>query len=124
MTNELDRARNAVYVAFIANGFTWGSYVPRIPDIKAHFGLSNSALGLTLLSAAVGVLAALQLSGKWSARYGSATIVRIGQIEERVLNCRESNAETNSAEECSRHRTNTTNNRSHHEGKRQQDVKR
>lgn len=71
----LDRARYALYCTFIVNGFTWGSYVPRIPDIKAHFGLTNSALGLTLLSAALGVLVALRLSGKWSARFGSAAVV-------------------------------------------------
>ena len=79
-TQDLDRARRAVYVAFIVNGFTWGSYVPRIPDIKAHFGLSNGTLGLTLLTGAIGVLGALQLSGKWSARYGSRTVVRWGQV--------------------------------------------
>lgn len=87
MTDEraLDRARYAVYVAFVANGFTWGSYVPRIPDIKSHFGLTNSSLGLTLLSAAVGVLVALQLSGRWTARLGSAPVILWAQAAMAVL---------------------------------------
>ena len=76
MTEELRRARRAVQVVFIVNGFTWGSYVPRIPDIKERFELSNSTLGLTLLTAAVGVLLALRISGSVCARYGSATVTR------------------------------------------------
>jgi fucose permease len=80
VTEQLSRARLAVQIVFAVNGFTWGSYVPRIPDIKERFELSNSTLGLTLLTAAVGVLLALRISGSVCARYGSATVTRWAQV--------------------------------------------
>lgn len=80
VTDELRRARLAVHVVFAVNGFTWGSFVPRIPDIKDRFDLSNSALGLTLLTAAIGVLLALRISGTVCARYGSAAVTRGAQV--------------------------------------------
>jgi MFS family permease len=70
----LKRAKLAVTLTFITNGLTVGSFVARIPDIKAHLHISNATLGTILLSSSVGVFLALRPSGKFSAKYGSAPV--------------------------------------------------
>lgn len=71
---QLKRAKLAVTLTFITNGLVVGSFVARIPDIKAHLDISNSTLGAALLSSSVGVFLALGPSGKFSATYGSAPV--------------------------------------------------
>lgn len=71
---ELKRAKFAVTLTFITNGLAVGSFVARIPDIKAHLHISNAALGTILLSSSVGVFLALRPSGKLSAKHGSAPV--------------------------------------------------
>ena len=71
---ESKRAKLAVTLTFITNGLAVGSFVARIPDIKAHLHISNATLGTILLSASVGVFLALGPSGKLSAKYGSSPI--------------------------------------------------
>jgi MFS family permease len=71
---ELKRAKLAVTFTFITNGLAVGSFVARIPDIKAHFDISNATLGTALLSSSIGVFLALGPSGKLSAKYGSSPI--------------------------------------------------
>jgi MFS family permease len=70
----LKRAKLAVTLTFITNGLAVGSFIARIPDIKAHLHISNSTLGTILLSSSLGVFLALRPSGKLSAKYGSAPI--------------------------------------------------
>lgn len=57
------RAKYAVSLAFMANGFTFASWAARIPQVRDKLQLSSGALGLLLLSLAVGSLLALPLSG-------------------------------------------------------------
>lgn len=71
---DLKRAKLAVTLTFITNGLVIGSFVARLPDIKAHLNISNSTLGTALLFSSVGVFLALAPSGKFSAKYGSAPI--------------------------------------------------
>jgi MFS family permease len=70
----LKRAKLAVTLTFITNGLGVGSFVARIPDIKAHLHISNATLGVILLSSSVGVFLALRPSGKLSAKYGSSPV--------------------------------------------------
>lgn len=70
----MKRAKLAVTLTFITNGLGVGSFVARIPDIKAHLHISNATLGIILLSSSVGVFLALRPSGKLSAKYGSAPV--------------------------------------------------
>ncbi|WP_169382864.1 MFS transporter [Pseudonocardia acidicola] len=65
------RARLAVSVIFAANGALFGSWTPRIPEVKAGLGLSDGVLGLALLAPAVGSLVTLPLAGGIAARFGS-----------------------------------------------------
>ena len=50
------KQRVAVSVAFMAYGAVSGSWVPRLPAIKEHLGLSDGQVGLALLAAAVGAI--------------------------------------------------------------------
>lgn len=70
----MKRAKLAVTLTFITNGLGVGSFVARIPDIKAHLLISNATLGTILLSASIGVFLALRPSGRLSAKHGSAPV--------------------------------------------------
>ncbi len=72
---------------FAANGFLVGSWVPRIPEVKHHLGLSDAALGVALLAPAVGALLSMRWSGRASARVGSARTTRIAFISFCALSC-------------------------------------
>lgn len=71
---EFKRAKLAVTLTFILNGLVVGSFVARLPDIKAHLEISNATLGTALLSSSIGVLLALGPSGRFCAKYGSAPV--------------------------------------------------
>ncbi len=73
----LNRARWAVYVSFITNGFLWGAFVPRFPEVKSLFHLTNSQFGLALLVGSIGILLAMKPSGTIVGRYGSARTLQI-----------------------------------------------
>lgn len=58
----------------------WGSWAPRIPDLKAELGLSDAALGVALLAVAVGAMVTMPLTGVWAGRVGSATASRLTAV--------------------------------------------
>src|SRR5262249_17885990 len=74
------RARAAVAVTFAANGMLFGSWVPRIPEIKHDLHLSSAALGFALLAPAVGSVLSMNAYGRAIARFGSARLTRISLI--------------------------------------------
>src|SRR4051812_28139725 len=65
------RARLSVTVFFFAHGALFGTWAARIPAVKHDLGLSDGALGLSLLCATVGSLLAMPLVGAAVAREGS-----------------------------------------------------
>jgi hypothetical protein len=67
MDLTLRRARLAVTITFIVNGFTAGTFVARIPDFKRILEISNGTLGTSLLFVSIGVFVALKPAGKNSA---------------------------------------------------------
>lgn len=71
---QFSRARIAITVAFIINGSMAGTFYSRIADIKASFDISNSVLGFALLVVSIGVLVGLSISGKQTAKRGSAPV--------------------------------------------------
>ena len=71
---ELRRARWAALGIFLINGVVIASWVAHIPLIKERFGLSDGALGLTLLVIALGSIASLMLTGGVIARVGSRIV--------------------------------------------------
>ena len=70
----VNKARIAVTVAFITNGFVVGAFVARIPDFKSLLGITDGQLGSSLLCSSLGLLVGLGPTGRLSARRGSAWV--------------------------------------------------
>jgi MFS family permease len=75
MDLTLRRARLAVTITFIVNGFVVGMFVARIPDFKRILEVSNGTLGTSLLFVSIGVFLALKPAGKYSAKFGSQPVI-------------------------------------------------
>ena len=71
----LRASRLAVLGVFFANGAVIGTWVVRIPAVQHRLGLGEGLLGVALLGAAVGALAAMPLVGALVSRFGSRRIV-------------------------------------------------
>jgi fucose permease len=69
------RARTAVAVVFIVNGFAFASFIARTPALRDALGLSTGQIGLLLLCASGGSVAGLPLSGPLVHRLGPARAV-------------------------------------------------
>jgi len=74
LLTQYSKARVAITTAFVLNGTAAGAILARVPDFKSEVGVSNSAMGFSLLCIAVGVLAGLGFSGRQSAKRGSAPV--------------------------------------------------
>ena len=72
---QLRKATLAVYAVFIVNGFAFASWASRIPQFRDELGVSPAQLGLILLSAALGSLVALPLSGLMVTRLGESRAI-------------------------------------------------
>ena len=70
-------ARVAISVVFLVNGVTFASWMPRLPEIQDRLGISDAALGITLVGAGVGGLAASGFSGRLVDRFGSRTMTLV-----------------------------------------------
>ncbi|HEY5847748.1 MAG TPA: MFS transporter [Microlunatus sp.] len=77
ITAEVRAARRAVFIAFIASGFSFASWVSRIPDVRDQLRASPSTLGLVLLAVAAGSLIAMPLAGIVVTKIGAARSVAI-----------------------------------------------
>ncbi|ASU84360.1 MFS transporter [Nocardiopsis gilva YIM 90087] len=69
------RARRAVAVYFFVAGVIIASWAARVPAVKAQTGLDDGRLSVGLLGLAIGALAAMQVAGRMTDRFGSAAIV-------------------------------------------------
>ncbi len=67
-------ARIAIGAVFFVNGATFASWSPRLPEIQDRLEISDAALGITLVGAGVGGLAASLISGLLVDRFGSRTM--------------------------------------------------
>lgn len=72
--------RVAVSALFFVNGFTYGTWVAHLPLLKSGLSLSDGALGIALLFAALASLVTLPLAGAWIARYGSRGIGAVASL--------------------------------------------
>jgi fucose permease len=79
-TAHLERARVAVAVAFVVNGFAFASWISRVPAARDALDLSAAGLGLLLLCVAVGSTVALPLTGPVVHRIGPARGVLGGTV--------------------------------------------
>lgn len=79
-TRRLLGPRLAVYTVFAANGAVFGSWAPRIPQVKAELGMSAAVLGVVLLAPAIGSLVAMPFAGGLASRIGSAWATRLAAV--------------------------------------------
>src|SRR5829696_2300622 len=63
----------AVGTVFFVNGATFSSWTPRLPELQRDLGISDAALGLTLVGMGLGGLASSAFSGWLVDRRGSRT---------------------------------------------------
>jgi MFS family permease len=64
----------AVAVLFAMDGFVFGTWAARIPDVSAQVGASHSSLGVAVLCLSLGALLCMQLTGVLSARLGTGRV--------------------------------------------------
>jgi predicted MFS family arabinose efflux permease len=74
MTPARGRAAVAIGAVFFVNGASLSSWTPRLPELQAELGISDAALGLTLLGGGIGGLLASSISGWCVDRRGSRTM--------------------------------------------------
>lgn len=72
--------RVAISAMFLLNGAILGSWAPQIPHLLPRHAITESVLGLLILGMGIGAMAAMCLSGRLSARYGSRTLVRVTAV--------------------------------------------
>src|SRR4051794_18772920 len=77
-TAELRRARTAVAACFFVNAVLYANLVPRLPEVKADLGLSNSSLGAALAALPLGALLAGLSSAVLIRRFDSARVASAG----------------------------------------------
>jgi MFS family permease len=78
--HSLGRARVRSIVVFAMVGVLFGSWVPRIPSVKATLHLSAGALGIALLAPALGAVIAMVGTGALVAAHGSRWVVRVAFV--------------------------------------------
>ena len=76
----MQRAKLAVRAAFIANGFTVGALIARLPDFKNLLDATTGEIGQILFCIAIGVLTTLSFIGKVIAQRGSKPVVIFGSF--------------------------------------------
>lgn len=79
-TTTPQRAAWAVATVFFASGFAFATWASRLPAVRDSLGFGEAQMGLLLLSAAVGSLCALPLSGMVVNRIGAVRTVLIFAI--------------------------------------------
>ena len=77
---RLFRSRVATSVVFVLLGVLQGTLAARMPAIKDGADLSNGTLGLALLGMPLGSLAAIQVTGRLIARWGSSPVTFAGLL--------------------------------------------
>lgn len=74
------RALKSVGVQFFANGATYATIIPRLPEIRDQVGISIGTLGLVLTVASVASLIGSVFAGRVTARIGSRRVMIYGAI--------------------------------------------
>lgn len=74
------RALRSVAVQFFANGATYATIIPRLPEIRDRVGISIGALGLVLTLASVASLVGSVLTGPVIGCFGSRRVLIYGGV--------------------------------------------
>ncbi|MGY1748735.1 MFS transporter [Modestobacter sp. SYSU DS0511] len=76
----LRRLQVAVAVLFGLDGFVFGSWAARVPDVSAATGAGHTALGVALLCLSLGALACMQATGGLCARFGTGRVAALAGV--------------------------------------------
>jgi fucose permease len=74
------RALKSVAVQFFANGATYATIIPRLPEIREQVDISISTLGLVLTVGSVASLIGSVFAGRVTARIGSRRVMIFGGV--------------------------------------------
>ncbi|MCJ9751611.1 MFS transporter [Neorhizobium sp. BETTINA12A] len=74
------RERAGVSLLFLMNGFMIGAWAPKIPEFASRLGLSESSLGLMILTFGLGSLLMMPLAGSQIARFGSSQVAKYTSV--------------------------------------------
>ncbi|SCX56726.1 Predicted arabinose efflux permease, MFS family [Klenkia marina] len=77
---SLGRLRAAVAALFALDGFVFGTWAARVPDVSAQVGAGHTALGAALLCLSLGALACMQLTGALAARLGPGLVASVAAV--------------------------------------------
>jgi MFS family permease len=74
------RPRLAVSGVFLLVGIMLGTWFARLPDVRDGLGVSYGEFGVILLAQTVGVLLAMQVAGRLTARFGTRAVIRLTSV--------------------------------------------
>ena len=74
---EAERGRWAVAAMFLINGFIMGAWAPQIPLMLPRHQITESTLGLLILTLGIGAVGAMLFAGRMIARIGSRRMVML-----------------------------------------------
>src|SRR5579863_6903553 len=80
MQRRITRGWWGTVVLFFVHGLVVGTWVSRIPAIKAALHLSNAVLGVTLLSSAVGAMCTIPAAGTLISRFGTKRVSSLSSV--------------------------------------------
>jgi sugar phosphate permease len=72
--------RAATVAAFVSHGLLFASWTAHIPQVKDHVGLTDGSLGLALLGAPLGSVAAMLIVARLLPEVGSKRVVQISLL--------------------------------------------
>ena len=73
------RPQYRIYACFFGFALALGAFLSRLPDLQRQLELTESQLGLLLLSFAIGSLTSLTLSTPWILRMGARSTLSPGR---------------------------------------------
>src|SRR5829696_7693674 len=82
---SLSRLRTAVAVLFGLDGFVFGSWAARVPDVSTATGAGHTALGVALLCLSLGALACMQATGALCSRLGTGRTAALAGLAASAL---------------------------------------
>jgi MFS family permease len=72
--------RIGVSLLFLMNGFMIGAWAPKIPEFASRLGLSESTLGLMILTFGLGSIVMMPLAGSQIAKFGASQVTKISAV--------------------------------------------
>lgn len=78
LTDTENRALRSVAIQFWVNGVVFASFIPRLPEIRAHLDIELAELGVLLTMGSLGGLAGSAVCGRLIERLGTKTVMTFG----------------------------------------------